>query len=319
MKIVVFGEARRVGALIGDAVLDLSAADGRLPATLAEFIAGGPAVVDRAAAAVDSAAAGRSRGPLLEVASTVLYPPAVPRPRIACAAGNYAAHTAGSARRKGVDAMSALAGIGAPDAVPSEEQIRTATRERAEPRGFWKDFALPKGNGDDIVIPARAERFDYEGELAVVVAGPATDVPAGRGSSYFWGVTLLNDWSIRGASRKDSHTFNLGKNFDGGASLGPCIVIDELDPGDVVVETRVNGELRQQYNSGDMIFSHAEYLEYLSRDFTFRPGDLISGGSGPGTATDSGTAFLAPGDVVEVSSPGIGVLCNQLVAKEARR
>jgi acylpyruvate hydrolase len=253
---------------------------------------------------------------LLAAADTVLHAPAVPRPRIACAAGNYAAHTAGSARRKGVDATSALAGIASDGTLPDDAAIRTATRERGEPRGFWKDFALPRGAGDDIVIPARAERFDYEGELAVVIGERAKDVPEGGAARYIWGVTLLNDWSIRAGGRKDSHTFNLGKNFDGAASIGPCIVVDELDPADVHIETRVNGELRQSYNSGDMIFSHAEYIEYLSRDLTLLPGDLVSGGSGPGTATDSGAPFLRDGDVVEVSSPAIGVLRNRVVAKE---
>jgi acylpyruvate hydrolase len=64
-----------------------------------------------------------------------------------------------------------------------------------------------------------------------------------------------------------------------------------------------------------MIFSHAEYLEYLSRDLTLLPGDMISGGSGPGTATDTGGSFLQPGDVVEVSSPGVGVLRNIVTGK----
>ena len=69
------------------------------------------------------------------------------------------------------------------------------------------------------------------------------------------------------------------------------------------------------YHSGDMIFSHAEYIEYLSRDFTLVPGDMISGGSGPGTATDSDGKFLEIGDIVEVSAPQIGVLRNVIVAK----
>jgi 2-keto-4-pentenoate hydratase/2-oxohepta-3-ene-1,7-dioic acid hydratase in catechol pathway len=314
MKIVVFGSARRVGLLVDDQIVDLATADPTLPAHLAGFISGDRRTLDRAQE-LAPLAEDPEHPAVVAVASTVLHAPVVSRPRIACAAGNIPAHTAGSARRKGVSESNALSGIAPDGDVPSEAEIRAATRKRAAPRGFWKDFALPKGPGDAITIPGRADQFDYEGEVAVVIARPALDVPSGRGASFFWGLTLLNDWSIRGASGKDSHSFNLGKNFDGAASVGPCIVVGELDPTDVHVSTTVNGELRQSYSTADMIFSHAEYLEYLSRDFTFLPGDLIAGGSGPGTATDSGAGFLRPGDMVEVTSAVIGTLRNEVVAK----
>ncbi|HEY4224309.1 MAG TPA: fumarylacetoacetate hydrolase family protein [Pseudolysinimonas sp.] len=314
MKIVVFGAERRVGLLVDERIVDLAAADATLPADLAGFIAADRRGLDLAEGLV--ALADDPEHPAVVVAaSTVLHAPVVPRPRIACAAGNIPAHTAGTARRKGAEATNALAGLADGRGEFSEADIRSATRERGEPRGFWKDFAIAKGSGDTIMIPARAEQFDYEGEVAVVIARPALDVPSGRGASYFWGVTLLNDWSIRGASRKDSHSFNLGKNFDGGASVGPCIVVGDLDPADMHVTTTVNGDVRQSYSTSDMIFSHAEYLEYLSRDFTFLPGDLISGGSGPGTGTDSGAGFLRPGDMVGVTSAEVGTLSNEVVAK----
>jgi 2-keto-4-pentenoate hydratase/2-oxohepta-3-ene-1,7-dioic acid hydratase in catechol pathway len=118
-------------------------------------------------------------------------------------------------------------------------------------------------------------------------------------------------------------SYNVPKNFDSSASLGPCIVVGEIDPQDVNVETRVNGDLRQRYSSRDMVFSFAEILAYLSTDFTFVPGDVIFGGTGAGTAQDStklnpdGTRphdrFLKPGDVVEISSPAIGKLTNRVV------
>lgn len=151
---------------------------------------------------------------------------------------------------------------------------------------------------------------------------PLSFVPEGRGGDHVWGITLLNDWSIRGQSVTDTLSFNLTKNFDGGASVGPCILVGDVDPSDVLVETRVNGLLRQSYRSGDMIFSHADYIEHLSRDLTLLPGDMIAGGSGPGSATDLAKAgddslFLHTGDVVEVSSPSIGKLRNRIVAKEA--
>jgi acylpyruvate hydrolase len=93
----------------------------------------------------------------------------------------------------------------------------------------------------------------------------------------------------------------------------------------VQVQTRVNGQVRQDYNTSDMVFSFEEYLEYLTRDLTLHPGDIVSGGSGAGTAMDSTPRgadgsiapdkFLKVGDVVEVESPKIGLLRNRIVAK----
>jgi 2-keto-4-pentenoate hydratase/2-oxohepta-3-ene-1,7-dioic acid hydratase in catechol pathway len=164
-----------------------------------------------------------------------------------------------------------------------------------------------------------------------VLARRAKDVTASQAADYVWGITLLNDWSIRGADKsRESLSLNLSKNFEGSASVGPAILVGEIDVQNVDVEVHVNGQSRQHYNSRDMIFSFAEYLEYLSKDLALLPGDMISGGSGPGSAIDSSRLrpggekwpedlerdlFLKPGDVVEVSSPGIGTLRNRVVAK----
>ena len=320
MRIVVFGPRHRVGAWEGDRIVDLHAADARLPSTLEELIAQGPAALQTAATAVGRAL--RDGGDaVIDAGGVRLHAPAVHRPRIACAAGNYAEHTLGSARRKGADVSSALAGLGVDAAAATATEVAERVRERDRPRGFWKDFALPYGPDDDIPYPGRAERFDYEGEVAAVIGARARDVPAGHGDDHVWGLTLLDDWSIRGQNVRDSLSFNLGKNFDGGASVGPCILVGPLDARGIRVETRVNGELRQSYDAGDMIFSHAEYIEYLSRDLTLLPGDMIAGGSGPGSATDlskagDDTLFLKIGDVVEVSVAGIGTLRNRIVAKD---
>lgn len=345
LRIVVFGREARVGAWVDDRIIDLNRAFAqslnprlgakrisnlaaeRVPADLAGLIERGPEGLEDARAAIQHVtehdAAGDSA--VAPVGSVRLKAPAVHRPRIGCAAGNYAKHTLGSAARKGVSESRALAGLlepGEMSALPSAEELTQRTRDRGTPRGFWKDFAVPKGPDDDIAYPARADLFDYEGEVAVVIGRRAKDVPEGAGRDYIWGVTLLSDWSIRGTSQKDSLSFNLSKNFDGGASIGPCIVVGAIDPSDLIVETRVNGDVRQHYHSGDMIFDHGRFIEYLSRDLTLLPGDMISGGSGPGSATDAMKAdepdmslFLKVGDEVEVSASPIGVLRNRIVAK----
>jgi 2-keto-4-pentenoate hydratase/2-oxohepta-3-ene-1,7-dioic acid hydratase in catechol pathway len=182
------------------------------------------------------------------------------------------------------------------------------------------DFAA---DGDQVIYPSRARLFDYEGEVAVVLGQRASDIPASRAAEHIWGITLLNDWSIRNdMGQPRVLNFNMAKNFDTSVSLGPCIVVGELDPQAIPVQTRVNGELRQDYTSQEMTFSFAEFIEFLSRDFTFYPGDLVAGGTGAGTAMDSSRPgderlFLKPGDTVEVSSPAIGTLTNQVVAKGA--
>ena len=333
LRIVVFGAAERVGVWEGDRVVDLNAADPDLPADLLGLIQSGDVGLAAARETVDRALGGSATQSVFAIGDVVLRPPAVRRPRIGCAAGNHALHTLGSAKRKGLAESNALSGLVAGDALPTVDEVVALTRERGEPRGFWKDFANPHGPGDDIRYPDRGRRLDYEGEVVAVLGRHAKDVPAGRGGEYVWGVSLHNDLSIRQDApskvKPSTLSFNLAKNWDGSASVGPAIVVG-IDPGDIEVETRVNGELRQKYRSGDMIFSHGDYIEFLSRDFTLAPGDMISGGSGPGTATDAdkdlstgaeitdaqrAALYLQVGDVVEVSSPAIGTLRNRIVSK----
>src|SRR5581483_10389625 len=211
MRIVVFGPQLRVGAWEGERVVDLNAADPSLPAGLQAFIEAGPAALERARAALASGGG--------EPASAAkLHAPAVYRPRIACAAGNFAIHTLGSSSGRASAAEApeskALAGLAEPGQTLSAEDVVAKTRERGRPRGFWKDFALATGPEDEVPIPDRAALFDYEGELAVVIGKRAKDVKAEDAAEYIWGLTLLNDWSIRGADKsRESLSLNLSKNF----------------------------------------------------------------------------------------------------------
>ncbi|HLY64191.1 MAG TPA: fumarylacetoacetate hydrolase family protein, partial [Chloroflexota bacterium] len=128
-----------------------------------------------------------------------------------------------------------------------------------------------------------------------------------------------------GNERPMTNSFSFGKNFDTSCSMGPCIAVGEADPENIDVKTMINGETRQDYNSSAMVYSFGEFMEYISRDLTLFPGDVISGGTANGTAQDSsrrnpdGTIppdrFLKVNDVVEVSSPQIGLLRSRVVAK----
>jgi acylpyruvate hydrolase len=186
------------------------------------------------------------------------------------------------------------------------------------------------GPDGEVIYPARADRLDYEGELAIVLGKRGIDIKPATAREYIWGVTLLGDWSIRSPGEPNGHyKFAMTKNFDTSCSLGPCIAVGETDPFATDVETLVNGERRQAFNTRDMVFSFGEYLEYLSRDLTLYPGDIISGGTAAGTAADSsprlpdGTSpperYLKPGDTVEIRSPAVGSLRAKVVTKNAGR
>jgi acylpyruvate hydrolase len=336
MKIVVFGPERRVGALVGEKVIDLNRGMAKqlrergesnteeqvaitLPSRLLAFIETGAPAVENAQRVIEqfaTTAPGDERGDakVVHPANDVKLHAPWPERRIACVGGNYAAHLAGMwANRLGKTGVSI-------------EQI-TAEARKGGQWGFWKVPAEVAGPNDSIPFPKRVTYFDYEGEVAIIIGKRGKNIPAAKIDEYVWGVTLFHDWSIRDGSGTDRVvSYNLQKNFDGAVSMGPCIVVGEADPQDIDAETRVNGVPRQSYNTQEMIWNFAEVLEYLSQDFTFVPGDVIAGGTSAGTAADKsrrGTdgqrpldLFLKVGDVVEVSSSKIGALSNKIAASE---
>ncbi|MGE3927383.1 MAG: fumarylacetoacetate hydrolase family protein, partial [Lautropia sp.] len=196
--------------------------------------------------------------------------------------------------------------------------------------GFWKVGREATATGEDVIYPARATRLDYEGEIAIVLGRKGKDIAARELAQYVWGVTLFADWSVR-APREPAgpQTFSPQKNFDTSYSMGPCIVVGELDPMDIQIQTFVNSECRQDFNTKEMTFSFGALLQHLSRDFTLHPGDVIASGTSEGTAADSsdvlpdGTQpndrFLKPGDLVTFKASGIGEITNRIVQKPPRR
>jgi 2-keto-4-pentenoate hydratase/2-oxohepta-3-ene-1,7-dioic acid hydratase in catechol pathway len=307
MKIVVFGPEKRVGALVGDKIIDLNRANPELPSRLDAFIEAGKPAIAAAQSAIDKGAAA------IDAKGVKLHAPWAGR-RVAMVGGNYADHLAGmTANQHGTPVTG--------------DAIQVAHKEARDKGhwGFWKVLAEVAGTDEDVPYPSkRTEYLDYEGEVAIVIGKRGKDIPAAQVADYVWGVTLVNDWSCRdnmGTPR--SMSYNTAKNFDRSCSMGPCILVGEADFRNIDAETKVNGQLRQRFNSKDMIFNFGEVLEFLSRDFTFVPGDVISGGTAAGTAADKTKRtpdgkrpkdlFLKPGDVVEVSSPQIGSIRNKVV------
>ncbi len=332
MRIVVFGAEQRVGAWEGDTIVDLNrafasylrergentyqqSADARLPARLEALIAAGPAALDDARRAIEHAARSGSGpapdgGKIVYRADDVKLHAPWPGRRIACAGGNFADHLLGMERHRSGPGVTV-------------EQVARQAKEEGQ-WGFWKVPDVVAGPDDEIPYPKRTRYLDYEGEAAIILGKAGKDIAADRIGEYVWGITLLHDWSIRDGMRIGKPlSYAQAKNFDHSTSMGPCIVVAELEPQNVDVETRVNSAVRQRYNTRDMIWSFGEILELLSQDFTFVPGDVISGGTAAGTAADktppgpdgskSQELFLKVGDVVEVSSPKIGILANRIV------
>jgi acylpyruvate hydrolase len=292
VKVVVYGPDLRVGALVDDEVIDLAP-------DLGAFIAAGEPALAVARQRVAARAA------VLDAATVRIHPPLVPGARVACIAANFAACVAALRKKRSPD----------PDFSPDVAAIAQGMREGGL-QGFWK-VTRPAGPGDDVIHPARTTRLDYESELAIVIGKGGKNIRAADVLDHVWGVTLFQDWSARDGIKNPAQQFRLEKNFDGSFSIGPCVVAGGVDIDDVPIETYVNGERRQSFNTRDMVFSFAECVEFLSRDFTLEPGDVISGGTGAGTCGDSTPErFLAPGDVVEIRSPEIGVLRNRIVAAE---
>ena len=171
-----------------------------------------------------------------------------------------------------------------------------------EPLLFLKPSTAVSGPGDVIPLPSISRRVDYEGELAVVVGRLARSVPAEEAYRVILGYTCGNDITLRDLQKSDVQ-WARAKGFDGSCPLGPWIET-ELDPNDVRVETRVNGETRQFASTADMAFGVATLIEYVTAFMTLLPGDVIL------TGTPEGVGKLEPGDTVEVEVEGIGILAN---------
>jgi 2-keto-4-pentenoate hydratase/2-oxohepta-3-ene-1,7-dioic acid hydratase in catechol pathway len=313
MKIVIFSTkdlSPRVGSLVDKQVIDLHAANGAIPADLLSVIQGGPKTLDFIRT-VHASISGIRDDAVIEPTDVRIHAP-WPGKRIAMLGGNYGQHL--------YDVQKGVRGV------ESVEQVVRDTR-RGGPWGFFKTLDRITAPGEDLVFSKHIKLFDYEAEVGIVLSTRTKNFKASNISDHIWGFTLLNDWSNREVEFVPRpFSFNLGKNFDGSATIGPCIVVDEItDPQNVDVETRVDAQLRQAFNTRDMIFSFGEAVEYISRGLTLVPGDMFSGGTGAGTAIDivgmlhtteapSAKWFLKADEVVEVSSPQIGTFRNRIVA-----
>jgi 2-keto-4-pentenoate hydratase/2-oxohepta-3-ene-1,7-dioic acid hydratase in catechol pathway len=175
------------------------------------------------------------------------------------------------------------------------------------------------GHEQPILRPKVSEKFDYEGEIVLVIGKEGRNVPRERALEHVFGMTLGNEGSVRDWLRHGTMNVTQGKNFDRSGSMGPWIVTrDAADPGKKLhLTTRVNGELRQDDTTDRLTWGFAELIRYISMFTTLKPGDLLFTGTPTGAGGhQTPPKWLVPGDVVEVSVPEIGTLRNT-VADEA--
>lgn len=171
----------------------------------------------------------------------------------------------------------------------------------SEPLIFMKPASALNSGGQPILRPTCYERVDHEGELAIVIGRRAQRISSQDAGEYILGYTCANDVTVRDLQKRGP--WLRAKGMDSFLPIGPRIVTD-LDPSDLAIEVRVNGESRQTGRTSQFIFSISEVLAFITKDITLEAHDLVL------TGTPAGVGNLRPGDEVEVEIEGIGVLKN---------
>lgn len=262
--------------------VDLNRADPQLPSCIKAFLALGPEAVARSADAI-------RLGQPMDVAPSDRLP-LIPSPeKIICIGLNYSDH----ARETGVT----------PPSVPVVfNKFPTAVSAHQRP----------------IVLPEVSTEVDYEAELVVVIGRGGRNIAREAARNHVAGYCCGNDVSARDwQMKKPGGQWLLGKSFDTFAPIGPVLVTaDEVpEPGNLGIQLRLNGQVMQQSNTSNLIFSVEELIAYVSTVCTLSPGDLIFTGTPGGVGfARKPPVFLKPGDVVEVEIERIGVLMNMVTA-----
>lgn len=190
-------------------------------------------------------------------------------------------------------------------AVGLNYQSHLGNREPAPYPGLFAKYpTCLVGPEAPVMRPADSRNLHYEGEMVLVIGKEARDVPLDEAGSYVFGVTAGNDISERDWQRDDLQWFR-AKASDTFGPVGP-VLVRGLDPHDLLLQTRVNGEVRQSERTRDLLFGVEEIVSYVSRYVTLLPGDIIF------TGTPGSTRAMEPGDVVEVELEGVGVLRNTI-------
>lgn len=192
--------------------------------------------------------------------------------------------------------------IGLNDRLHADEMEKTIPHE---PRFFIKPSSSVIGPDEPIVLPSLSHLVEHEAELAVVIATACTRLRPEQAWNHVLGYTCVNDVTARDLQRRDGH-YTRAKGFDSFCPIGPWIETG-LHPKNLAVRSRVNGQLRQDGHSRNMIHDIAHLIAYVSSVMTLLPGDVLS------TGTYAGTGPLLAGDEVEIEIEGLGTLHNPVI------
>jgi 2-keto-4-pentenoate hydratase/2-oxohepta-3-ene-1,7-dioic acid hydratase in catechol pathway len=279
------GSKTSIGALRGDAVVDLSDVVPRAPDSIEAILAEGPSLLRDLAGAVDRAAGG------VPLAAVKLLAP-IPRPAKFLGIGfNYSSHVE-EVRKKG-------------------HPIPDLTNQV----WFNKQVSCIVGPYDPIHLPAQSDQLDYEAELAIVIGRRCRRVSPANARSVIAGYMICNDVSVRDWQLK-APTATLGKSFDTHGPIGPWLTTaDEVpDPEDLSIRTWVDGELRQDGSTNELVNRINEMIAYVTSVFTLEPGDILATGTphGVGAAMTPPT-YLTAGQKVRIEIEGLGAIENPVV------
>ena len=187
------------------------------------------------------------------------------------------------------------------------------------PSVFMRTRESLVGHKEDILDPPESSQLDYEGEIVLIVGKDGRRIPMEHAKKHIAGMTIMNEGSIRDYLRHAKFNVTQGKNFAKSGSVGPWMVTaDELDPfSSLEIKTKVNGELRQNDNTDNLMFSFEYLVSYLSTFYQLKAGDIIATGTpnGAGARFDP-PKYLTAGDIVEVEVSGIGSLKNGVITEE---
>ncbi|GGH81314.1 2-keto-4-pentenoate hydratase/2-oxohepta-3-ene-1,7-dioic acid hydratase in catechol pathway [Pullulanibacillus pueri] len=284
---VVYQDQSFVGALVDNYVINLNQVMDSPELTMLGLIQGGKALLQSAKDKVERADINVSGYPVGEV--TIKAPLSDPG-KVVCVGNNYMDHC----REQNV--------------TPPEK-----------PLIFSKWPSCIVGPDDEIILPNESEQVDFEAELAVVFGKEGKNILEDEVFDHIFGYMIVNDISARDVQFSDGQWVR-GKSFDTFLPTGPYIVTaDEIDnPHDLSIRLTVNGEALQDSNTKEMIFDITDQITYLSKGFTFKPGDILATGTPHGVGVfRKPPIFLKDGDEVSISIAGLGSLSNRCVSESS--
>ncbi len=278
------------GLLIDGEIISLptlaSALETSLPSTIEEFIGLGEEGMRTVEQLMLDPTKTEERKVTIKIGDATFLAPVFSPPKIICLGLNYRDH----AEESGAD-------------TPNEPII------------FMKPRTSIIGPDEPIMRPSFVKELDYEAELAIIIGKKGRNIPVSEAKKYIFGYTAFNDVSAREIQFKDKQ-WTRGKSFDTFAPMGPCITTaDQIgNPSNLNIRTRVNGELRQNSSTKNMVFNVYEVIHHISRVMTLEPCDIIATGTPAGVAVfmKPEPKFLSPGDLVEVEIENIGTLRNNV-------